>query len=109
MNSIRNERDREQRAKFIFLSVAGVVILLLLTSFMIAGRARSGRDDALRELEQCRQENTQLARHLDRVQSETDQLRKQLAAAQARPKPAAKARTAPRTPAAAKKKPAGSR
>ena len=108
MNMHREERDAAQKAKFIFLSVAGFVFLLLLASFVIASRARSGRDAALRELESCRQENATLARHLDENMKEADRLRKQLTAAQARPKPAAK-KAAPRTTTTTKKKTTRSR
>lgn len=104
----REERDAAQKAKFIFLSVAGLVAVLLLVSFLIAGKARSERDAFKGDLDACKQENEKLTRYLDEQTNEIDKLKKQVetlqARAKAKPKPAAKTKTAPKSAKKAKKK-----
>lgn len=83
-----HERDAAQKARFIFLSVTALVVMLLLASFMIAGRARSERDAAQKELEACKQDSAKLTQFLDEQAMEMDKLKKQLTAAQAKTKSA---------------------
>ncbi len=88
----REEKDAAQKAKFIFLSVAALVVVLLLVSFVMANRARSERDAAQKELDACRQDNAKLTQFLDDQTRELDKLKKQAiqAKAKAKAKPAAK-------------------
>ncbi len=92
----REERDAAQKAKFIFLSVAALVVVLLLVSFVMANRARSERDAAQKELEACKQDNAKLTQFLDDQTREIDKLKKQVgqAKSKAKAKPAAKGKTA---------------
>lgn len=99
----REERDAAQKAKFIFLSVAALVVVLLLVSFVIANRARSERDAAHKELEACRQDNAKLTQFLDEQTKDLDKLKKQIGALQAKGKAAAKGKTATKSAATKKK------
>lgn len=92
--------DAAQKAKLIFLSVAALVAVLLLTSFIYAGKARSARNAALQELEACKQDNDKLTRWLEERTQEVEKLKKQ-----GQKKPPAKAKT-PAKKKAPPKKPA---
>lgn len=85
----REEKDASQKAKFIFLSVAALVVVLVLVSFIIASNARSERDALKVELEACQQDNAKLTQFLDDQTKELDKLKKQVATLQTK----AKART----------------
>jgi len=102
----RDEKDSAQKAKFIFLTVGAVVVVLLLASFFIANRARSERDAALKELEVAKQDNAKLTQFLDEQTKEVDKLKKQVETCQAKAKakPAAKAKTTTKKSSPAKKK-----
>ncbi len=93
----REEKDASQKAKFIFLSVAALVVVLVLVSFIIANKARSERDALGKELEACRQDNAKLTQFLDDQTRELDKLKKQVAALQTKAKTKAPAKT--KTPA----------
>lgn len=99
----REQKDAAQKAKFIFLSVAALVVVLLLVSFIIANRARSERDALKGELEACRQDNAKLTQFLDDQTRDLDKLKKQVGALQAKGKAAAKGKTASKSSAAKKK------
>jgi cell division protein FtsB len=80
--------DAAQKAKLIFLSLAALVVVLLLTSFIYAGKARSARNAALQELEACKQDNAKLTQWLEERTQEVEKLKKQ-----GQKKPPAKAKT----------------
>jgi cell division protein FtsB len=80
--------DAAQKAKLIFLSLAALVVVLLLTSFIYAGKARSARNAALQELEACKQDNGKLTQWLEERTQEVEKLKKQ-----GQKKPPAKAKT----------------
>lgn len=82
----REEKDASQKAKFIFLSVAALVAVLLLVSFIIANKARSERDALGLELEACKQDNAKLTQFLDDQTKDLDKLKKQVAALQTKTK-----------------------
>jgi hypothetical protein len=104
----REEKDAAQKAKFIFLSVAALVVVLLLVSFAIANRARSERDAAQKELEACKQDNAKLTQFLDEQTKDLDKLKKQVEAlqvkAKTKAKPAAKSKTTSKSTTTTKKK-----
>ncbi len=103
----REEKDGSQKAKFIFGSVAGVVVLLLIVSFAIANRARSERIAVQKELDACKQDNEKLTQFLDEQTKDLDKLKKQVetlqAKAKAKAKPAAKGKTTGKSTAKKKK------
>jgi hypothetical protein len=109
----REEKDAAQKAKFIFLSVAALVVVLLLVSFVIANRARSERDALKVELEACRQDNVKLTQFLDDQTNDLDKLKKQIetlqAKAKTKAKPAAKSKTSAKSTTTTKKKTTKSR
>lgn len=92
----RNEKDDAQKAKLIFLSLAALVAVLLVVSFVYASKARTERNAARQELEALKQDNAKLELMLKDQNQELDALKKQVQQLQA------KAKTKP----AAKKKPA---
>ena len=100
----REEKDASQKAKFIFLSVAALVAVLLLVSFIIANKARSERDALGLELEACKQDNAKLTQFLDDQTKDLDKLKKQVESLQVRTK--AKAKTPAKAKAPAKSTPA---
>lgn len=83
---VRNEKDDAQKAKLIFLSVAALVTILLIVSFVYAGKARSARDVAVKEAEALKQDNVKLSQWLEERTQEVEALRKQIEKCQAKPK-----------------------
>ncbi len=98
------EKDSAQKAKLIFFSLAGLVVVLLIWSFVSAGRARSERNAALQELEACKQDNAKITQWLDERTKEADTLKKDLekCKTKSKGKTAAKGKTTSKS--AAKKK-----
>jgi len=93
----RNEKDDAQKAKLIFFSIAAVVVLLLIWSFVSANKARSERNAALQELEAVKQDNAKLEQMVKDLNQENDALKKKVtqleSKAKAKPKPTAKKKT----------------
>ncbi len=74
----RGDDGDAQRAKFIFLSLAGAVAVLLIWSFLYASKTRSERNTLQQEIEACRQDNIKLTQYLDEQGKEIDALKKKL-------------------------------
>jgi regulatory protein YycI of two-component signal transduction system YycFG len=90
----RTEKDDSQKAKLIFLSLAALVTILLIWSFVSANTARKERDAARQETDLLKQDNLKLEQLLKEQSLANDEIKKQLASceakAKAKPKPAAK-------------------
>jgi len=89
--------DDGQKTKLIFISLAAVVTILLIVSFVYGNRARNERDTAMKELDLLKQDNVKLSRWLEEKTQESEQCKKALETCMAKPKP---------KPAPAKKAPA---
>lgn len=90
----RGDVDQAQRAKLIFLAVAGAVLVLMIISFVYAAKARSERNKALAEIEMLKQDNAKLTQWLEERTQEVEALKKHLQKLQAAAKP--KPKTAPK-------------
>ena len=88
----RNEKDDAQRAKLIFVSLAALVAILLIVTFVYANRARTERNAARQELEAVKQDNAKLEQMLKDQSQEIDALKKKIQQleSKAKAKPAAK-------------------
>jgi regulatory protein YycI of two-component signal transduction system YycFG len=86
--------DEAQKAKLIFISVAAVVTILLIISFVYGNKARNERDAARTEVEALKQDNAKLSQWLEERTQETDKLKKALEECKAKPKPKAPAKKA---------------
>jgi len=86
----RSEKDAAQKAKLIFLSFAALVTVLLIISFVYAGKARSERNALRQELEASKQDNVKLSQWLEERTQEVEALKKQVEKLQSQPKPKAK-------------------
>jgi regulatory protein YycI of two-component signal transduction system YycFG len=91
----RNEKDDAQKAKLIFISLAALVTILLIVTFVYASKARTERNTAQQELEAVKQDNAKLEQMLKDQSQEIDALKKQVQQleAKAKAKPAAKKKT----------------
>jgi hypothetical protein len=90
----RSSMDEAQKAKLIFISLAAVVTILLIISFVYGNKARTQRDAALKEVEALKLDNTKLSQWLEERTQEAEKCKKALEECKAKPKP---------KPAAAKK------
>jgi regulatory protein YycI of two-component signal transduction system YycFG len=81
--------DEAQKAKLIFISVAAVVTILLIISFVYGNRARNERDAFRKDVEVLKQDNAKLSQWLEERTQETDKLKKALEECRAKPKPKA--------------------
>jgi len=88
----RSEKDDAQRAKLIFISLAVLVAILLIVTFVYASKARTERNMAQQELEAVKQDNAKLEQLLKDQNQEMDALKKkvQQLEAKAKEKPAPK-------------------
>ncbi len=89
----RGSMDEAQKAKLIFISLAAVVTILLIISFVYGNKARTQRDAALKEVEALKQDNAKLSQWLDERNAEIEKYKKSLEecnAKKAKPKAAAK-------------------
>jgi Flp pilus assembly protein TadB len=95
----RNEKDDAQRAKLIFISLAALVTILLIVTFVYSSKARTERNTARQELEAAKLDNAKLEQMLKDQSQEIDALKKkvQQLEAKAKTKPAAKKKTAPKS------------
>jgi cell division protein FtsB len=90
----RSTLDDAQKAKLIFISVAAVVTILLIISFVYGNKARNERDAANREVAALKQDNAKLSQWLEERTQENDKLKKALEECRAKPKPKAPAKKA---------------
>ncbi len=88
----RGNMDEAQKAKLIFISLAAVVTILLIISFVYGNKARTQRDTALKEVEALKQDNAKLSQWLDERNAEIEKYKKDFAdcSAKLKAKPAAK-------------------
>ncbi len=89
----RGSMDEAQKAKLIFISLAAVVTILLIISFVYGNKARTQRDAALKEVEALKQDNAKLSQWLDERNAEIEKNKKDLEECKkqkAKPKAAAK-------------------
>lgn len=95
----RSSMDEAQKAKLIFISLAAVVTILLIISFVVGNKARAQRDAALKEVEMLKQDNAKLAQMIETQNQELDKTKKALEECKSKPKakPAAKAKKAKTT------------
>ncbi len=88
----RTNMDEAQKAKLIFISLAAVVTILLIISFVYGNKARTQRDAALKEVEALKQDNAKLSQWLDERNAEIEKYKKSLEECKAKPKPKAAAK-----------------
>ena len=88
----RGTIDDAQKAKLIFISLAAVVTILLIFSYVSGNKARTQRDAALKEVEALKLDNTKLSQWLEERTQEGEKYKKALEECKAKPKakPAAK-------------------
>jgi regulatory protein YycI of two-component signal transduction system YycFG len=88
----RGTMDDTQKAKLIFISLAAVVTILLIFSYVSGNKARTQRDAALKEVEALKQDNAKLSQWLEERTQESEKYKKSLEECKAKPKakPAAK-------------------
>jgi regulator of replication initiation timing len=84
--------DEAQKTKLIFISLAAVVTILLIISFVYGNKARTQRDTALKEVEALKLDNSKLSQWLEERTQEAEKYKKALEECKAKPKakPAAK-------------------
>lgn len=68
--------DEAQKAKLIFSSIAAVVTILLIFSFVRGNKMRTQRDAALGEIETLKADNVKLSRYLESRTQEMERYRK---------------------------------
>lgn len=85
--SDRSNMDEAQKAKLIFISLAAVVTILLIISFVYGNKARTQRDAALKEVEALKMDNTRLSQWLEERTQEVEKCKKSLEECKAKPKP----------------------
>lgn len=97
----RNEKDDAQKAKIIFFSLAGLVVLLLVWSIASGSKARSERNAAKMELEMVKSDNIKLEQMIKDLNQENENLKKKVQQIEAKPKtksaPARKKQSSKRT------------
>ena len=90
--------DEAQKSKLIFISLAAVVTILLIISFVYGNKARTQRDAAQKEVEALKLDNTKLSQWLEERTQEVEKYKKTLEECKAKPK--AKAADSKKKPAA---------
>lgn len=88
--------DDAQKQKLIFISVAAVVTILLIISFVYGNKARAQRDAAVKEIETLKQDNTKLSQWLEERTQEMEKYKKAYEECKAKPKPAPAKKTPPK-------------
>jgi len=83
----RSSMDEAQKTKLIFISLATVVTILLIISFVYGNKARTQRDAALKEVEALKLDNTRLSQWLEERTQEAEKCKKALEECKAKPKP----------------------
>ncbi len=102
----RSSMDQAQKAKLIFISLAAVVTILLIISFVYGNKARQARDAAQKEVEALKQDNAKLSQWLEERTQEVEKYKKALEECKAKPKPKPAAKSSKKP---AKKKKASGR
>jgi len=97
----RSSMEDAQKTKIIFISLAAVVTILLIFSFVSGNRARNERDAAKKEIEILKLDNAKLSQWLEERTQEGEKYKKALETCMAKPK--AKAAPAKSAKPAAKK------
>ncbi len=105
----RSSMDEAQKAKLIFISLAAVVTILLIISFVVGNKARTQRDAALKEVEMLKQDNAKLSQWLEERTQENEKFKKALEECKAKPKSKAAAKKPAAKGKSTKKKPAKSK
>jgi hypothetical protein len=82
----RGTIDDAQKAKLIFISLAAVVLILLIFSYVSGNKARTQRDIALKEVELLKLDNTKLSQWLEERTQENEKYKKALEECRAKPK-----------------------
>ena len=100
----RSGLEDAQKTKLMFISLAAVVTILLIVSFVYGNRARNERDAARREIEAVKLDNAKLSQWLEERTQEAEKFKKAYEECRARPKPAAKAPAKKTTKSTSKKK-----
>ena len=102
----RGSIDEAQKSKLIFISLAAVVTILLIISFVYGNKARTQRDTALKEVEALKLDNTKLSQWLEERTQESERYKKALEECKAKPKakPAEKKKPAAKSTAKSTKK-----
>src|SRR5512136_575801 len=91
----RSNIDDAQKSKLIFISLAAVVTILLIISFVYGNKARTQRDAALKEVEALKQDNVKLSQWLEERTQETEKYKKAYEECKAKPKAKPAAKKAP--------------
>ena len=88
----RSSMDEAQKSKLIFISLAAVVTILLIISFVYGNKARTQRDAALKEVEALKLDNTKLSQWLEERTQDSEKYKKAWEECKTKPKtkPAAK-------------------
>jgi cell division protein FtsB len=93
--------DEGQKAKLIFISLAAVVTILLIFSFVSGNRAKTARDAALKEVEAMKADNAKLSQWLEERTQELERYKKSYETCQTKLKYSAPAKkTSAKKPAA---------
>jgi len=100
----RSNMDEAQKAKLIFISLAAVVTILLIISFVVGNKARTQRDAALKEVEMLKQDNAKLAQMIETQNQDLEKTKKALEECKAKPKAKAKPAAKSKTTSKSKKK-----
>jgi regulatory protein YycI of two-component signal transduction system YycFG len=82
----RGTIDDAQKAKLIFISLAAVVTILLVFSYVSGNKARTQRDAAIKEIEALKEDNAKLSQWLEERTQESDKYKKAWEACKAKPK-----------------------
>ena len=82
----RSSMDEAQKSKLIFISLAAVVTILLIISFVYGNKARTERDAAKKEVEALKLDNTKLSQWLEERTQEVEKYKKALEECKAKPK-----------------------
>ena len=95
----RGTIDDAQKAKLIFISLAAVVTILLIFSYVSGNKARTQRDAALKEVEALKLDNTKLSQWLEERTQEGEKYKRAWESCKSKPKakPAAKKPAAKKT------------
>ena len=93
----RSSMDEAQKAKLIFVSLAAVVTILLIISFVYGNKARTQRDAAQKEVEALKQDNAKLSQWLEERTQEVEKYKKSLEECRSKPKPKPAAKSTKKT------------
>jgi hypothetical protein len=83
----RSTMEDAQKSKLIFISLAAVVTILLIVSFVYGNRARNERDAARKEIETMKLDNARLSQWLEERTQEVEKYKKALETCMTKPKP----------------------